>query len=102
MRAHHQGKVSAHRECALGPKREQWWRVCGWHSGGEGHRHAVWYVSARHTTRKYHLLLERKRAPEVSHLELVDEHSNRVQLIALVLALHGICNALEVVKPAKE
>lgn len=44
----------------------------------------------------------KKRALAVSHLELVDEHSNRVQLVALVLALHDVFNSRVVVRPVKE
>jgi hypothetical protein len=44
----------------------------------------------------------KKRALVVSHLELVDEHSNRVELVALILALHGVFESLVVVRPVKE
>jgi hypothetical protein len=44
----------------------------------------------------------KKRALVVSHLKLVNEHSNRVELVALILALHGVFKSLVVVRPVKE
>lgn len=40
--------------------------------------------------------------PRCSHLQLVDEHCNRVQLIALVLAFHDVVVSRVVVRWAKE
>lgn len=37
-----------------------------------------------------------------AHLELINEHSNGVKLVALVLAFHGVFGSRVVVRPVKE